>query len=221
MLVVFLFIFSLFLFFFLWSGFINFFLFYNFFLIILLLTILLVIINDYPINSLFFLILSFLVFSIILFFINLDFLALVFLIIYVGAIAILFLFMLMLVQLDIMYFSLFSLRSILEHFLILIIFIEILLFLQDYFYSFQIRDFTLNNSFTLYSFYMYYANVYNVIGQLFYTYFSLFFFLSGLFLFIIMLGTIILIQEESFQSFSLLNDSIRHHLVKNKIFIKL
>jgi NADH-quinone oxidoreductase subunit J len=146
-----------------------------------------VFLSDNPVHSVLFLILAFCNASSILFLFNVDFLGVLFIIIYVGAIAVLFLFVVM--MLNVKLYSTQTAQYIPFIFLGgLILFIQIFLNLATVFDStddiittFSVFEITLDNL----------SNI-DIFGQGLYNYFLVTFLLAGLILLVAMIGAIVL-----------------------------
>ena len=166
-----------------------------FFITILLLSSLFVLISQNPVHSVLFLILAFCNASGILFLFNAEFLGLVFIIIYVGAIAILFLFVVMMLNVKIysssnnFYLPFLSLG-------VLILMLQTFLVLEKVFSN---STFWTTN--LPYSFNNYLGNLtsIDVIGQGLYNYYLVCFLLAGLILLVSMVGAIVLTLNFSSQ----------------------
>ena len=150
--------------------------------IILILSAISVFITQNPVYSVLFLVLTFLSSASICFYFGADFLGILFVIIYVGAIAVLFLFIVMMLDIKIE-------RSNIQHifiFCVLLILINFQLyffitnsFVDKYFYNFPLEIFdTLSIEF--------------YIGQVLYNYYVIGFLISGIVLLISMIGAIVL-----------------------------
>ena len=144
-----------------------------------------------PVNSVLFLVATFICFAITLFLLQLEFIPLMFIIIYVGAIAILFLFVVMLLNIKLAtrtsdffkYFPFFSLTA-------LFFWACILSQLNYNLLSPQ----TINKTYQEYFWFLFLDYITNleVIGQVLYTYFFLLFLVAGIILFVAMVGSIAL-----------------------------
>ena len=164
-----------------------------FFFIFLIFSAILVISSRNPIHSILFLILVFVNASGLLLLLNLEFLAMMFLIVYVGAIAVLFLFVVMMLNIKII-----ELNENLIRYLPIGIFISLIFFFEIFF----ILD---NNLFFNFMFFNFidWVNLINsvtnmeLIGQIIYTYYSPLFLLLSLLLLIAMIGPILLTLQES------------------------
>jgi NADH-quinone oxidoreductase subunit J len=161
---------------------------HSFFSFLLILSGLFVFISENPVHSVLFLILAFCNASAILMLFNAEFLALIFIIIYVGAIAVLFLFVVM--MLNVKTFS--TLNSFYIPFILLgsfILFIQLFLIIEKAFFGFgnifdsEVYDFQniLDNM----------TNI-DVLGQGLYNYFVPCFLLAGIILLVAMIGAIVL-----------------------------
>lgn len=168
---------------------------HSFLVLLLLLSSFLVFSSSNPVHSVLFLILTFCEASSILFLFKVDFIGLLFIIIYVGAIAVLFLFVVMMLHVKIYnvqslsYFSLFLLFS-------SIFIFQLGLTLNRLFYNFEIFSFIgsfnyLENLDALSSI--------DVFGQVLYNYFLPCFLLAGLALLVAMIGAIVLTLNFSSQ----------------------
>jgi NADH-quinone oxidoreductase subunit J len=156
-----------------------------FFILLLLFSGILVFISNNPIHSVLFLILTFCDAALILFLLHVDFIGFLFIIIYVGAIAVLFLFVIMMLHVKIyntqnfLYFPAF--------FLIALIFIfQFFLILNDTF-----NNFLLDVSFYFLNFVDCLTNI-DIFGQVLYNYFLACFLLAGFVLLVAMIGAIVL-----------------------------
>jgi len=151
------------------------------------------------IESVLFLILTFCNAAAILFLLNVEFLGLIFIIIYVGAIAVLFLFVIMMLNVKTEEQNIFSskdadLQKTLTKFIILNIFLilsasSVYLFLGNVFLEneFYIFQGLYNNIFNFDS-----LNNIDILGQVLYNYFLVCFLLAGLILLIALIGAIVL-----------------------------
>jgi len=171
-----------------------------------------VIISKNPLHSVLFLVLSFLSASMLLFLFENEFLAFFFLIIYLGAIAILFLFVVM--MLNIKYRELQTSR---QYFPIGVL---IGLSLLTQVYGAFSKFFSNNTNFSNISSNNYYNWYYNldvlpdifVFGQVFYTHFVLQILMAGLILYIAVIGVAFLTVKASFEKNSKLEQSIFRQL---------
>lgn len=169
----------------------------NFLLILVLSCALLTFLNDNTVYSILFLILTFLFSALLLFLLQCDFLAFIFLIIYVGAVAILFLFVISL--LDIENFTIIS--SLKNDIPILLIFFLVFIFeiLYSFFNFFEIDLSTLLVlNFLPTTYYLDWLNInesftnINLFGCVLYSKFFLFVLISGFILLIAILGSVAL-----------------------------
>jgi NADH-quinone oxidoreductase subunit J len=147
-----------------------------------------------PVESVVFLILTFFNAAIILFLFNSEFLGLLFIIIYVGAIAVLFLFVVMMLNVKMQENSVFysdffktiySLRFIFFYFVTLLIF----LLLKQGFSNEDV--FLQNNNFNFFETVDSLSNI-DILGQILYNYFLVCFLISGLILLVALVGSIVL-----------------------------
>jgi len=159
-----------------------------FFSILLLLSSIFVFISKNPVHSVLFLILTFCNASGILFLFNAEFLGLVFLIIYVGAIAVLFLFVVMMLNVKSYTSSLFtSVPSLLVGGFLLIL--QLFLILEK---TFSNYTFWLTTSPYTFDNYLDSLSSIDVLGQGLYNYYLICFILAGLVLLVAMIGAIAL-----------------------------
>jgi NADH-quinone oxidoreductase subunit J len=178
-----------------------------------------VVISQQPVFSLLFLVSSFISSAFLLFLLECEFLALLFIVIYVGAIAILFLFAIMMLETKLINLK----RNAIQYLpvgLIYILFLLIPLFsiINVHFSDLDITD--LNN------FYLNtYQNWYDLIdsthdisvyGQILYSYFVLQFLIAGLILLLILLGVVYL--TNSFEKHSIQQSSFRQLSRNARIF---
>lgn len=201
---------------------------------LLILTALMVLLSKNSINSIFFLILCFLNSTNLLIINNVEYLAILFIIIYVGAIAILFLFVIML--LNIKTINLQNNNNILDNLLILF-FIFILIIVQFFFFN---LNFNFISSLKLTQFYtdisaikfidwsLKYNNInaFNVLGDYLYNYYYLEIILASLLLFIPMIGAITInvkkqnnLKKQNF--YIQINNEILKKIKKKKFIIKI
>jgi len=136
-----------------------------------------------PMHSILFLILTFCCASCILFLFTVDFLALVFIIIYVGAIAILFLFVVMMLNVKTVFVN--------EKNFLLFLLIGSVFILQIFFFVSQIFDFGEIKSFQFETSIDNLTNI-DVLGQFLYNYLLVCFLLAGVILLVAMIGAIVL-----------------------------
>lgn len=136
-----------------------------------------------PVHSVLFMILGFFNGAIILFLFGVEFLSLIFIIIYVGAIAILFLFVIMMLDIKLVDFE----SNNMPYQLLSLVFISLfLIFLKilvntTFYFNDELLFFTFDS-----------LNNINQIGQVIYNYYNLNFLLAGLILLVAMIGPIVL-----------------------------
>ena len=145
-----------------------------------------------PVHSVLFLILSFIGSAGLLFLLEIEFISLIFIVVYVGAIAVLFLFVVMMLDIKItesnrFFFKYFPIGS----FLGLTFFVEVLLILTE---NLESNPYSGIESFFYMNWIQHLDFINNVsaIGQLLYTYFFLYFLIAGLILLVAMVGAIVL-----------------------------
>jgi NADH-quinone oxidoreductase subunit J len=169
-----------------------------------------VVLSRNPVFSVLFLILSFFNISALLFLLELEFLPIVFLVVYVGAVAVLFLFVLMMLNI-----KLAELRENTTHYLPIACFLFFIfcleLILIFYFEFTPLRSqkihiefldelcLILNSSFEFYSWFCKQSNV-SFIGDLLFTNYSYVFLVSAFILLLAMVGTIVLTLQKKFTS---------------------
>jgi len=146
-----------------------------------------VFISDNPVHSVLFLILAFCNASSILFIFNVDFLGVLFIIIYVGAIAVLFLFVVMMLNVKIFSFDLTQYYSLLFLFVSLF-FIQIFSTVSKIFIQFENQNIYSDIPFFLFDSL---SNL-NILGQILYNYYTSSFLIAGLVLLVAMIGSIAL-----------------------------
>lgn len=165
---------------------------FYYFSIFLVFSAFMVIISKHPVFSLLFLVSSFLFSSFLLFLLECEFLALLFIIVYVGAIAVLFLFAVMMLESKLSNLS----KNVIKYLPIgiIIAFITFLCFFDEI-----NKDFNISESNDIYI--NYYQNWYDLIdstndvevyGQILYSYFVLQFLIVGLILLLILIGVVYL-----------------------------
>jgi NADH-quinone oxidoreductase subunit J len=171
-----------------------------------------VVISSQPVFSLLFLVSSFIFSSFLLFLLECEFLALLFIIIYVGAIAILFLFAIMMLETKLINLN----RNKIKYFPVGIIFFLLLLIplfiIIDKYFGFDVSNYD-NYSLNIYQ--NWYdltdsTNDINTYAQVLYSYFVLQFLVAGLILLLILIGVVYLtntfekqaIQQSSFRQLS-------------------
>nr|WOE90981.1 NADH dehydrogenase subunit 6 [Aequorea sp. MKL-2023] len=158
--------------------------------IIILLGAIMVISSLNPIHSVFWLVLVFLNSSALLLLLGFNFIPLLLIIVYVGAIAILFLFVIM--MLDILYLKkIESISSIVP--IVLVVFSNVFTYLYWYFKDFNLKTFlSFSNNWDLV-----YESQINVIGKFLYTYYCYPFIIISLLLLVAMIGAIVLVLDLS------------------------
>lgn len=173
--------------------------FFYFFSSLILILALLAINTKNTVYSVLFLILIFCNSTGLLLTFNIEFVSIMLIIIYVGAIAVLFLFIIMMLDIK---------KNIYEKFSYFLICLLIgLIFLYETFISINIKNIA---SFQNYNeWYLYVDSITNIetVGQILYTYYSIFFLLSGIILLIALIGATILtlkknIKQDSFKQLS-------------------
>ena len=165
------------------------FLFY-FFSLLSLISGLFVILSKNPVHSVLFLILVFCSSAGLLLLLDIEFLAMIFLVVYVGAIAVLFLFVVMMLNIKILEITEGFFKYLPISFFVGIIFlIEILLIIK----KLGFNDLLYNN-YVLFDFYLFYKIVNNIqlLGELLYFDYFLLFLISSVILLVAMIGSIIL-----------------------------
>lgn len=136
-----------------------------------------------PVHSVFSLILTFCISSCLLLAINIDFLAIIFIVVYVGAIAVLFLFVVMMLNIKLVQFTESIVRYIPFGIILCSIFVNEIYFINLKFNIINMRENDWINYFS-------YSDTIVLIGEILYTNFIHLFILSGLILLIAMIGTI-------------------------------
>ena len=151
-----------------------------------------VILSKNIIQSILYLILVFLLCSVLFIYIGADFIGLIILIVYIGAISVLFLFIVMMLNIRILeIYSTFSVYLPLAFFLGLIALIQIFLV---YFSSHSLVEF---NNLLVYINWTYFTNIkISLIGQLLFNYYYILFVAATLLLFIAMIGVIVLTLDK-------------------------
>ena len=136
-----------------------------------------------PVHSVFSLILTFCISSCLLLSINIDFLAMIFIVVYVGAIAVLFLFVVMMLNIKLVQFTESIIRYIPFGIILCIIFVN-----EIYFINFKFKLITnVQNDWINY---FINSDAIVLIGEILYTNYIHLFILAGLILLIAMVGTI-------------------------------
>lgn len=165
-------------------------------LFLLLLSSIFVLISKNPVHSVLFLILCFCNSAIILFVLNTEFLGLIFIIVYVGAIAILFLFVVMMLNVKVLSSENFNLFIPLLYSGAGILMFKGFVYLDEIFPSKDVLVSSLDVTFTHY---VDSLNNIDVLGQSLYNYYLSCFLLAGLILLVAMIGAIILTLNFSSQ----------------------
>ena len=161
--------------------------------VVLVISASMVIISNHAVFSLLFLVLCFIFSSFLLFLLECEFLALVFIVIYVGAIAVLFLFVVMLLNIKIVD----SIKDVLKYFPIsnfigFFILLEILIFFINYFkFNPYFESFLFNVHINWLDKIDSVSDIQSI-GQIIYTYYVLQFLIAGFILLISILGAVIL-----------------------------
>nr|YP_009329941.1 NADH dehydrogenase subunit 6 [Didymosphenia geminata]API83128.1 NADH dehydrogenase subunit 6 [Didymosphenia geminata] len=191
---------------------------FYFFSFVVVFSSIMVVVCNHPVFSLLFLVTSFVASSFLLFLLECEFLALLFIIVYVGAIAILFLFSIMMLESKLVNIT----RNSTKYFPIGIIFgicLLIPLFKLIDIYFTDTSD--LSSSFYLNNYQNWYDLIdstsdINVYGQVLYSYFVLQFLMAGFILLLILIGVVHL--TNSFQKETKQQVSFRQLARKSKIF---
>lgn len=183
-------------------NFINFndigtFLLFLLFSFLLILSAIFVIISKNPIHSVLFLVLSFFNVAALLILLKVEFISIIFIIVYVGAIAVLFLFCVMMLNVKLVEISEIALRYLpLSGFLSLIFLLEIFYILFNFF---NLGFINLNLNILINNNFMDWIELLNnnftnikVIGQLIYTYYFMIFIIASLILLVAMICSIVL-----------------------------
>jgi NADH:ubiquinone oxidoreductase subunit 6 (subunit J) len=163
--------------------------------ILIIISILSLIVTPNPIYSIVFLILIFLLVNCIFLLLNLDFLALMMIIVYVGAIAILFLFIVMMINIKILETSFLNVKKQIPLGILLVIILTIQLlsiiinlFNKDSLFT-TIQEYNKLNIFQYYNLY-YSTNNFKILGVLIYNYLFLFLLLASIVLLLAMVAAI-------------------------------
>lgn len=163
--------------------------FIEFFASLLLISLIMVVSVNNAIYSVLFLIFSFFNVMCLLILLGVDFISLTFMIIYLGAITVLFLFVIMMLQLKFEDFG--NLK-----FIPIFCFIVLFIFFIDIFKNNDVFMVFLNENYNInyVNWFLKIINIDNIrmIGQIAYTYFAIYFILSGIILLIAMIGAILL-----------------------------
>lgn len=179
----------------------NYFIYYLiFFFVLLVFSSFMVITSRNPIQSVLFLILVFLFSTIIFVFVGAEFIALLTLIIYVGAIAILFLFVIMLLNLRVVeiysgYFNYLPIAGFITLFF-LIILINLIINENNVILLLDTNNITYHNWISIYN----YKTNLNLIGELLFNYFSIYFIIAAFILLVSMIGTIVLTLDNEIKT---------------------
>jgi NADH-quinone oxidoreductase subunit J len=169
--------------------------------ILIIISILSLIVTPNPIYSIVFLILIFLLVNCIFLLLNLDFLALMMIIVYVGAIAILFLFIVMMINIKILETSFLNVKKQIPLGILLVIILTIQLlsiiinlFNKDSLFT-TIQEYNKLNIFQYYNLY-YSTNNFKILGVLIYNYLFLFLLLASIVLLLAMVAAISLTWKQ-------------------------
>lgn len=191
---------------------------FYFFSVALIFSSVMVIISQHSVFSLLFLVSCFIFSSFLLFLLECEFLALLFIVVYVGAIAILFLFAIMMLESKQINLS----RNAIKYFPVGIVFsvgllIPILNIINNTFEdtSFIFSSFYFNNYINWYDL-IDSTNDVNVYGQILYSYFVLQFLVAGLILLLVLIGVVYL--TNSFEKHTKQQSQFRQLSRKAKIF---
>lgn len=194
---------------------------FYFFSILLVISAFMVIISKHPVFSLLFLVSSFLMSSFLLFLLECEFLALLFIIIYVGAIAILFLFSVMMLESKLSNLS----KNVIKYVPIGIFFG--IVFLTSLLYEISKSYDTLSSFNNFYSNNLY--NWYDIIdsitdievyGQILYSYFVLQVLIAGLILLVVLIGVVYLTNIYSVDNQTLEQNIFKQLARESKVFFK-
>lgn len=167
---------------------------YIFIVIIFLFSSCLVILAKNPVHSVLFLIVTFITSSLILLIFNVEFLGFLFLIIYVGAIAILFLFVVMMLSVK-MQINLNLLQS---------LFALVFCFLAFNYLFFFFQKFFFDNSKDVFGSFLFndwggdYSNNLMTFGQVLYNYYLIVFLIAGIILLVAVIGAVVLTLEHKY-----------------------
>ena len=146
-----------------------------------------VIFSNNPVHSVLFLIICFCDVSLILFLFNIEFLSILFLIIYVGAIAVLFLFVVMMLNVK-AGFSTISVYKPLIILSIIVILTQIFFNIENFFFDISIHK----GNFSYYNYNLDSLTNIDVFGQTLFNNFIICFLIAGLILLVAMIGSIVL-----------------------------
>ena len=185
---------------------------YSFF-IMLLFSSIFVILAQNSVISAFFLVLSFISASLILFFLECEYMALLFILIYVGAIAVLFIFVVMLIDLKTIYFVNNNLKYFPFGFFIGVIFLVEVLFIifKNFKLNFYVNNILKNDYFNWFDQLDPLFEV-EVLGNILYSYFIFQFLIVGLLLFLAIIGVVILTLN-----FNSLNKSKKSQIISKQL----
>lgn len=179
-------------------------LFYLLIFLIILQSSILSILSKNPVYSVLFLILVYLSISLIFFLMEIEFLAIILLIIYVGAISVLFLFIIMMIDIkfsfdSFLFFDHFLFFIFLIVFFLLEIFliIKISFFFDSFYYSLVERNSFFYN-YLEWLFIFYYGKLLNMMGFVLYVFYFVYFLTSSLILLVSMVGSILLTLDVDF-----------------------
>ena len=177
-----------------------------FLLALIIISSLCVILSKNIIQSILYLILVFLLCSVLFIYVGADFIGLIILIVYIGAISVLFLFVVMMLNIRILeVYSTFSIYLPLAFLLSIIFIIQIFLI---YFNSFNLIE--LNNMLTHVN-WIFFTNIaINLIGQLLFNNYYILFIAATILLFIAMVGVIVLtLNKHNLKNFKFINSNIK------------
>ena len=156
-----------------------------------ILSALMVIVVKNPVHSVLFLILTFISSAGLLFLLEIEFISLIFIVVYVGAIAVLFLFVVMMLDIKItdsnrFFFKYFPIGS----FLGFAFLIEVVVILME---NLEINPYSYQDlSYITWIEHLDFVTNVGVIGQVLYTYYFLYFLIAGIILLVAMIGAIVL-----------------------------
>lgn len=187
----------------------------------LLISSIMVTLSKHPVFSLLFLVLSFIFASFLLFILECELLAVLFILIYVGAIGVLFLFAIMMLESKLVNLS----RNVVKYISIGVFFAIVLIFL----FINEIRNRAFNGSFVDPLFLNNYQNWYDLTdsstdielyGQILYSYYVLEFLLAGLILLVVLVGVVYLTNIYLVDDKTLEQSSFRQLARESKFFNK-
>lgn len=176
-----------------------------------------VIVSQNPLHSVLFLVLSFLMSSILLFIFENEFLALFFLIIYLGAIAILFLFVVMMLDIKFKDLQVSRLYFPAGTFIGVVVLVEV--------YGSFAKIFSNNTNFSNFEHNIYFnwydsadsINDLQVLGQIFYTHYVLQILMAGLILYVAVIGVAFLTVRSAYEKNLKRDQSICRQLSRNSV----